>query len=103
MTVPFAVVIEIPILLATFVSAFVMSKIERRSFGDYGLPLSGAFGRLFWQGVVWSMVIFSVVRRFTRQSRMPCLAVKRQRSQAWADRRPWARKELRTKPCKGKA
>ena len=60
MTVPFAVVIQIPILLAAFGGAFIMSKIEQRSFGDYGLPLAGAFGRLFWQGVVWGLVIFSV-------------------------------------------
>ena len=40
----------------TFAAAFgpviVMSKIEQRPVGDYGLPLSSAFGRRFWQGML---------------------------------------------------
>jgi uncharacterized protein len=61
MTPPFSLVIDIPILLAFPLSALIMSKIERRSFGEYGLPLTGAFGKLFWQGVVWGLVTQSVV------------------------------------------
>jgi len=33
-----------------FGAALIMAQIERRSPGTYGLPLRGAFGRLFWQG-----------------------------------------------------
>ncbi len=32
-------------------SAGIMTRIEKRSFADYGLPLSQAFGKRFWQGV----------------------------------------------------
>lgn len=59
LTAPFTIVIEIP-YLAFFLSALIMSKIERRSFGKYGLPRAGAFGKLFWQGVVWGLVMESV-------------------------------------------
>ncbi len=33
-----------------FAAAVIMAQIERRSAGVYGLPLSRAFGKLFWQG-----------------------------------------------------
>jgi RHS repeat-associated protein len=33
-----------------FLAVFVMSKIEKRAFSDYGLPKRGAFGRKFWLG-----------------------------------------------------
>ena len=38
--------------LFLFFAAFVMSKIEKRVFADYGLPGGGAFGRKFWLGAV---------------------------------------------------
>jgi len=34
-------------------AAWVMSKIERRRFEDYGLALRGRYGRLFAEGLVW--------------------------------------------------
>ena len=61
MTVPFSVVIYIPVILAAFGSAFIMSNIERRPFGQYGLPFASAFGTLFWQGVAWGLVMGAVV------------------------------------------
>lgn len=36
--------------VAIFGAAGIMSRIERRSPGAYGLPLAGAFGKQFWQG-----------------------------------------------------
>lgn len=33
-----------------FGAALIMAQIEGRSPGVYGLPLSGAFGKLFWKG-----------------------------------------------------
>jgi membrane protease YdiL (CAAX protease family) len=33
-----------------FGAALIMAQIEGRSVGVYGLPLRGAFGKLFWQG-----------------------------------------------------
>ncbi len=44
---------------ATFFSAFfaawIMSLIEERSVGVYGLPARGAFGKLFWQGSLFGL------------------------------------------------
>lgn len=36
--------------LFLFLAVFVMSKIEKRTFSDYGLPRRGTFGRKFWLG-----------------------------------------------------
>ncbi len=48
-----------------FVSAFgaavAMSFIERRSIGVYGLPVRGAFGKLFWQGCLLGIVEISLL------------------------------------------
>jgi hypothetical protein len=33
-------------------AVWIMSKIEKRSFADYGLPFNQAFGKRFWQGVI---------------------------------------------------
>ena len=47
------------ILLDTVIAAFIMSRIERRSFGIYGLPLRSAFGKDFWIGLVVGFVAIS--------------------------------------------
>jgi uncharacterized protein len=48
--------------LAGAVAAGVaMSRLEGRSFGDYGLPLRGAFGKLFWQGALFGLAEISAV------------------------------------------
>jgi membrane protease YdiL (CAAX protease family) len=47
-------------IATVFLAAFIMSKIERRSFSCYGIPLRGAFGKLFWQGVVWGLALESI-------------------------------------------
>jgi membrane protease YdiL (CAAX protease family) len=61
MTAPFGIIDEIPLLLCFPLPALVMAKFERRQFGEYGLPLAGAFGKLFWQGAVWGLLAQSVV------------------------------------------
>jgi len=33
--------------------AWIMSRIEKRTFADYGLPIRQAFGSLFWIGILW--------------------------------------------------
>jgi uncharacterized protein len=50
---------ELLSILATFAAVFVMARIERRSFFDYGLPWRGAFGGRFWKGTAWGIVSFS--------------------------------------------
>ena len=41
---------EFSSFLAVFVAAWIMSAIEQRPVGVYGLPRRGLFGKLFWQG-----------------------------------------------------
>jgi len=44
-----------------FGAALIMAQIEGRSPGAYGLPLSGAFGKLFWQGCLIGLVEISAL------------------------------------------
>lgn len=44
---------ELMLALSALGAALVMTRIEGRSFADYGLPWRGAFGRSFWRGVLW--------------------------------------------------
>jgi membrane protease YdiL (CAAX protease family) len=46
---------------AALAAAAVMSRLEKRPFGAYGLPLRGAFGKLFWQGVSFGLLEISLV------------------------------------------
>jgi uncharacterized protein len=41
--------------------AVVMGWIERRPFGDYGLPRRGAFGKPFWIGLAWGITAITVL------------------------------------------
>lgn len=49
-------IIEGMAIAAAFLAAFFMSRIEKRSFAVYGIPSRGAFGKLFWQGVLWGLL-----------------------------------------------
>jgi uncharacterized protein len=42
-------------------AGIAMSQLEERSLGDYGLPLRGAFGKLFWQGTLFGLAEISAV------------------------------------------
>jgi membrane protease YdiL (CAAX protease family) len=44
-----------------FGAALIMSLIEHRSPGVYGLPAKGAFGKLFWQGFLIGFVEITVL------------------------------------------
>jgi uncharacterized protein len=48
-------------LMCAVVPAVVMARIEKRAFGDYGLPRTGAFGKLFWVGVAWGLVAITLL------------------------------------------
>jgi|HubBroStandDraft_6_1064221.scaffolds.fasta_scaffold367060_1 membrane protease YdiL (CAAX protease family) len=48
-------------VLVLLISAFIMCKIEKRSFGDYGLPPREAFGNRFWQGVPLGLAMLSLL------------------------------------------
>ena len=41
--------------------AWIMSRIERRSVGDYGLPLTEAFGKKFWLGMLLGLAEISLL------------------------------------------
>lgn len=47
--------------LVTILAALIMTRIEKRSFSDYGLPLSEAFGKRFWQGVPLGFVMLCLL------------------------------------------
>src|SRR3989442_11223721 len=42
-------------IVPTFATAWLMSRMERRPFGAYGLPSRGALGRQFWAGWGWGL------------------------------------------------
>src|SRR5580658_7500246 len=48
-------------VLVLIISALIMSKIEKRSFADYGLPPHEAFGKRFWQGVPLGLAMLSLL------------------------------------------
>lgn len=48
-------------LFVLTVSVLIMSKIEKKTFQDYGLPLREAFGLRFWQGAVFGFGMLSVL------------------------------------------
>jgi membrane protease YdiL (CAAX protease family) len=58
---PAVLVQELVGFAVVFGCALIMSRIERRSPGDYGLPLSDAFGKKFWLGMLLGLVEISVL------------------------------------------
>jgi membrane protease YdiL (CAAX protease family) len=42
--------------LVVLAATAIMAAIEKRSIGDYGLPLRGAFGLRFFEGLLWGFV-----------------------------------------------
>lgn len=48
-------------VLAALFAAWVMTKIEKRSFADYGLPAGAAFRKRFWQGLLCGFVMVSML------------------------------------------
>jgi uncharacterized protein len=47
--------------LVVFGAALIMARIERRPVGVYGLPVRGAFGKLFWQGYLFGLIEISAL------------------------------------------
>ena len=52
------------LVLAVFLPALVMSKIEARPFSEYRLPVSEAYGKRFWQGVPFGIAMMSLLLLF---------------------------------------
>ncbi|HXU21837.1 MAG TPA: type II CAAX endopeptidase family protein [Verrucomicrobiae bacterium] len=47
--------------LALVLTVWVMARIEDRSWADYGLPSSAAFGKRFWQGAPYGFAMLSLL------------------------------------------
>jgi uncharacterized protein len=54
-------IIEAISLGATLLTMLAMTKIEERTFAEYYLPWSAAFGRRFWQGLAYGLTMVSLM------------------------------------------
>ena len=52
---------ELGLAIIALAPALLMSRIEGRAFGCYGLPPGKSFGKLFWLGALWGMVSLSLL------------------------------------------
>jgi uncharacterized protein len=59
LTPQFEFIFESTVIAAAFVAAGLMARFENRPFGIYGMPVEKAFGKLFWQGVLWGLIFES--------------------------------------------
>jgi len=48
-------------IVVLLIAAWVMSVIEKRPLGTYGLPARGAFGGRFWEGAAWGFIAIAAV------------------------------------------
>lgn len=48
-------------LIQVLIATWIMARIERRRFADYGIPVRDAFGREFWVGLGWGMAATSLL------------------------------------------
>ncbi|MBI1739949.1 MAG: CPBP family intramembrane metalloprotease [Acidobacteriales bacterium] len=48
-------------VFAAIVPGFMMARIEKRPFGEFGLPAHGAFRRNFWVGTLWGIASLSAL------------------------------------------
>jgi CAAX protease family protein len=48
-------------VVAVLLPAAVMSRIEKKPFGVYGLPPRDAFGKRFWTGAVWGVTAITLL------------------------------------------
>ncbi|MGA2745357.1 MAG: type II CAAX endopeptidase family protein [Candidatus Sulfotelmatobacter sp.] len=56
---------ELPIKAAAaffvWLATWVVSRVEKRSLADYGIPPGQAFGKRFWEGAVWGFAMLSAI------------------------------------------
>jgi membrane protease YdiL (CAAX protease family) len=55
------IVLQISVLLPILFAAWLMSNIEHRPFGDYGLQARDFFGKYYWQGIFWGLATEALV------------------------------------------
>jgi uncharacterized protein len=56
----FGIVNELAQTALAFLAAVIMTHVEKRPFSAYGIPRQGAFGQIFWLGVVWGLALVSL-------------------------------------------
>jgi membrane protease YdiL (CAAX protease family) len=68
----FSIRSELPVktLMAFFVAlaTWIVSRMEKRSLGDYGIPPRGIFGSRFWEGALWGFAMLSAIVLILRAS-----------------------------------
>ena len=47
--------------LCAIAAALILGRLERRRFGEYGMPLTQAFGKNFWVGALWGIAAMSAI------------------------------------------
>jgi uncharacterized protein len=52
---------EFGLLCAAVVPSIVLARVERRTWGVYGLPGRGAFRKLFWLGTAWGFASMTLL------------------------------------------
>ena len=52
---------NVVVATCALLAAVIMSRIEKRPFGAYGLPKRGAFGKTFFLGLVWGFAALSLL------------------------------------------
>jgi CAAX protease family protein len=52
---------EFQSLVQVVLATWIMARIERCRFADYGIPVRNAFGRDFWVGAVWGLASTSLL------------------------------------------
>ena len=52
---------ELQVLIQALIATWIMARVERRRFVDYGIPVRNAFGREFWVGLAWGMASTSLL------------------------------------------
>ena len=59
---------ELGLFLAIAAAAWLMSRIEKRPWGSYGLPARSAFGKNFWVGALWGLLWLTAMMLVMRAS-----------------------------------
>ncbi len=52
---------ELESLIQVLIATWIMARIERRRFLDYGIPLRNIFGSTFWVGIAWGAASTSLL------------------------------------------
>ena len=59
---------EASLVIAAFLPAVIMARLEGRTFADYGFPPQRAFRKFFWIGAVWGFAALTLLLLVLRAS-----------------------------------